>query len=147
MVRIFSPLKWIFENKAKISSRYSVKDLVVLLEKRTVRTIVVLKWKHELCFVFVFIRWKRVSISGQCIGSLVCLQINHQDCILENFMSHCFNSNRIRSVVNGQVLYNCNKSKSCQQELWSGGVVKKVKIESIPFIASFLCLLILGFLS
>lgn len=43
-------------------------------------------------------------MSGQCIESLVCLQIKHQDCILENFMSHCFNINHIRSVVNGQVL-------------------------------------------
>lgn len=43
-------------------------------------------------------------MSGQCIGFLVCFQIKHQDCILESFMSSCFNINHIRSVVNKQVL-------------------------------------------
>lgn len=43
-------------------------------------------------------------MSGQCVGSLVCLQIKDQDCILGNFMSYCFNINHIRLVVNGQVL-------------------------------------------
>lgn len=42
-MRIFSLLKRIFGNKAKISSGYSLKDLVILLEKITVTTIVALK--------------------------------------------------------------------------------------------------------
>jgi len=103
-VGIFSQLKRIFENKAKINSGYSLKDLLVMLEKRTVTTIVLLKWKHELCFVFAFIRCKGVSMSGQYIASLVCLQIKPQDCILENFMSHCLNVDHISSVVKGQFL-------------------------------------------